>query len=104
LAGCRPSCRGRFGLIPHWAKEDKIGRHTYNARRETVAQKASFCDPWPKGQRCIIPMDAFYEPNWENGKAVRWRVQLASAQPFGVAGLWAWWRAPNGAEVHSARY
>ena len=101
IAGERGALLGRFGLIPHWAKEDKIGRHTYNARGETVAQKPSFRDAWHKGQHCIMPMDAFYEPNWESGKAGRWRVQLASAQAFGVAGLWAWWRAPNGAEVHS---
>lgn len=97
----REALLGRFGLIPHWAKEDKIGRHTYNARSETVAEKPSFRDAWRRGQRCIVPMDAFYEPNWDSGRAVRWRIEQASHQPFGVAGLWAWWRAPNGAEVHS---
>jgi putative SOS response-associated peptidase YedK len=43
----------RFGLIPSWAKDDKIGRYTYNARSETVAEKPSsseFKTPsyWPR--------------------------------------------------------
>ena len=32
----------KFGLIPSWAKELKYGRHTYNARTETVSSKPSF--------------------------------------------------------------
>ena len=97
----REALLGRFGLIPHWARDDTIGRRTYNARTETVAEKPSFRTAWAKAQRCIVPMDHFFEPNWESGKAVRWRLAHAQGEPLGVAGLWAWWRAPNGAEVHS---
>ena len=35
----------RFGLIPSWAKDDRIGRHTYNARSETVTTKPSYQTP-----------------------------------------------------------
>jgi putative SOS response-associated peptidase YedK len=97
----REGLLGRFGLIPHWAKDLSFGRHTYNARSETVAEKPSFRDAWRRSQRCLVPMEAFYEPNWESGRAVRWRIALGSGEPFAVAGLWASWKAPNGVLVQS---
>ena len=50
----REALSGQFGLIPHWATDSTIARHTYNARSETVATKPSFRDAWKHGQRCII--------------------------------------------------
>lgn len=90
-APVRECVAATFGLIPHWAKDTRIARKTYNARSETVAEKPSYRSAWRRSQFCIVPMDAFYEPSWETGKAVRWRVGLASGEPFGVAGIWAWW-------------
>ncbi|NDB11316.1 MAG: SOS response-associated peptidase, partial [Betaproteobacteria bacterium] len=58
----REGVLGSFGLIPHWAKDTKIARQTYNARTETVASKPSFRDAWKEAQHCIIPADAIYEP------------------------------------------
>ena len=92
---------GLFGIIPHWSKDLAIGRRTYNARSETVAEKPSFRDAWRQGRRCIIPAEAIYEPNWESGKAVRWRISRADGVPMGIAGLWGWWRAPDGRELLS---
>jgi putative SOS response-associated peptidase YedK len=92
---------GLFGLVPHWAKDTKITRHTYNARSETVAEKPSFRDAWRKGQRCIIPAEAFYEPDWRSGKAVATRIMRADGAPMGIAGLWSWWKAPNGETTFS---
>lgn len=92
---------GLFGLVPHWAKDLAIGRRTYNARSETAAEKPSFRDSWRRGWRCIIPAEAIYEPCWETGKAVRWRIRRADGHPMGIAGLWGWWRAPGGEEVLS---
>ena len=40
----------RFGLIPAWAKDEKISRHTYNARSETAAEKPSYRTPWRQRQ------------------------------------------------------
>jgi hypothetical protein len=65
---------GAFGLLPFFAKEIAYGRKTYNARSETVAKLSSFRDAWRRGQRCIIPAESIFEPNWETGKAVRWRI------------------------------
>jgi putative SOS response-associated peptidase YedK len=45
---------GSFGLIPHWAKDAKIARQTYNARSETVHEKPSYRDSWRLARHCII--------------------------------------------------
>jgi putative SOS response-associated peptidase YedK len=92
---------GLFGLVPHWARDTRIGRHTYNARSETVAEKPSFRDAWQRGQHCIIPAEAIFEPDWRSGKAVPARIALADGEPMGLAGLWARWRSPQGSIVHS---
>jgi putative SOS response-associated peptidase YedK len=84
----------RFGLIPAWAKDQTIGRHTYNARCETVAQKPSYRTAWAQGQFGLVPIDHFFEPNYESGKAVRWKIAVSSNAPFALAGLWAQWRDP----------
>jgi len=84
----RSCVAGSFGLLPMWAKERGFVRHTYNARVETVAEKASFKNAWRRAQLCIVPARAIYEPCYETGKAVWWRIQRADAQPMALAGLW----------------
>jgi putative SOS response-associated peptidase YedK len=85
---------GAFGLIPHWSKDTKIARRTYNARSETVAEKPSFRGAWRKAQHCIIPAAAIYEPDWRSGKAQATRIVRADGQVLGIAGLWEVWRDP----------
>ena len=97
----REAMAGVFGLIPHWSKDMTIARRTYNARSETVAEKTSYRDAWRLGRRCIIPADAFYEPDWRSGKAVLTRITRADGQPMGIAGIWTGWRAPDGHIVPS---
>lgn len=97
----REACVGLYGLVPHWAKDTTLGRYTFNARSETVAQKPSFRDAWAQGRHCIAPADAFFEPDWRSGRAVPTRIERADGRPMGLAGLWASWRGPNGASVHS---
>lgn len=91
---------GVFGLIPHWANDTKIGRQTFNARSETVASKPSFRDAWKYAQHCIIPVDAFYEPDWHSGKAIATRIASANGEPLGIAGLWSSWKSAKGV-LHS---
>jgi len=97
----REALAGLFGMVPHWSKDTKIAHHTYNARSETVAEKPSFRDAWRKGQHCIIPAEAFFEPDWGSGKAIPTRISRADGEPMGIAGLWASWRAPHGEVVYS---
>ncbi len=92
---------GKFGLIPHWATDLKIGRSTYNARSETVATKPSFRDAWKNGQHCIIPADAIYEPDWRSGKSVATCIKRADGEPMGIAGLWAEWKSEKGELLRS---
>ena len=87
---------GLFGLLPFFAKELAYGRKTYNARSETVHRLPSFKDAWARGQRCIIPVECVFEPCYESGKAVRWCIQQPGEIPFGIAGIYRGWRAPDG--------
>jgi len=81
---CVPAC---FGMVPHWA-DAKLARSTYNARTETVASKPSFREAWRRGQFCIIPAEHIFEPRYDGGQAVRWRIELESGAPMGIAGIW----------------
>jgi len=89
----------RFGLIPGWAKDEKISRHTYNARSETVAEKPSYRNAWRKRQFCLVLADNFYEPNYETGKPVRWAIKTADSNPFCIAGIWDKWTDPASGEM-----
>lgn len=95
------TCNGLFGLVPHWATDTKITKSTYNARSETAAQKPSFREAFVRNQRCIVPVDAFFEPDWRSGKAVSTRIEARDGAPLGIAGLWSSWRSPKRDWVHS---
>lgn len=93
---CVKAC---FGLIPFWSQDTKIARMTYNARSETAREKPSFRQAWSRRQWCLVPMESFYEPNYESGRAVRWRIERRDGAPFMVAGLWDRWVAPHNGET-----
>jgi Uncharacterized conserved protein len=78
----------RFGLIPSWAKELKFGRHTYNARTETVASKASFRHAWKNNQFALVPVDTFYEPKYIDGKSYWYAISREDGDPFTVAAIY----------------
>ncbi|WP_186033538.1 SOS response-associated peptidase [Burkholderia gladioli] len=87
-----------FGMIPK-AHQPPGKRHmTVNARSETVGEKPAFRAAWRAGQRCLIPAAWVFEPNWETGKHVRYRIGVAGWRPFCVAGVWRTWRAQDGGE------
>ncbi|WP_180017981.1 MULTISPECIES: SOS response-associated peptidase [unclassified Acinetobacter] len=78
----------RFGLIPSWAKELKFGRHTYNARTETVASKASFRHAWKNNQFALVPVDTFYEPKYIDGKSHWYAISREDGDPVTVAAIY----------------
>lgn len=90
-----------FGLIPAWSKDGKNYRSTYNSRSETIFSKPSYRHAWKRRQFCIVPMAAFYEPNYETGKPVRWRIERQDRKPFGVAAIYDHWKNPNGEWIPS---
>ena len=86
---------GVFGLLPHFATEVSYGKKTYNSRSETVHRLPSFRDAWWQGQRCIVPAECIYEPCYESGEAVRWRIARSGGEPLGIAGIYAQWVNPK---------
>lgn len=90
----------RWGLIPFWAKDIKIGNKLINARAETLAEKPSFKNAF-KNRRCLVLADGFYE--WKRiGKTkIPMRITLKNEKPFAMAGLWENWKSPSGEFVKS---
>ena len=84
----------RWGLIPYWAKDAKIGHSTINAKAETVATAPAFREAF-KRRRCLVPADAFYEWQKLDPKHKQpFAIALASREPYGFAGLWERWKDP----------
>jgi putative SOS response-associated peptidase YedK len=88
----------RWGLIPAWAKDEKIGYSMFNARTEGIDTKPAFRGVWKAGRRCLVVTDGFYE----------WRK--SDKQPFAIvskdgltvmAGLWDTWRSKEGETIRS---
>lgn len=88
----------RWGLIPSWAKDPKIGNSLINARAETVAEKPAFRAAF-KRRRCLILADGFYEWKTEGKKKTPQYIQLSGGKPFAFAGLWEVWHAPDGSPL-----
>jgi putative SOS response-associated peptidase YedK len=79
----------RWGLVPHWAQDERIGAKMINARAETVAAKPAFRDAFER-RRCLVLADGFYE--WERRPGLPklpWHVTRADGAPFAFAGLWS---------------
>lgn len=85
----------RWGLVPHWAKDARLGQRLTNARAETVAEKPAFRDAFRR-RRCLIPADGFYEWNTLDQGKQPYYISLRSGQPMAFGGLWEVWRAPDG--------
>ncbi|RFC82178.1 hypothetical protein C9E89_018025 [Acinetobacter sichuanensis] len=77
-----------FGLIPKWAENRDIAKHTYNARNETLLEKASFRDSLLKAKLGLIAVTEFYEAKYIHGKAQRWGVRRKDGQAFFIAALY----------------
>ncbi|KVO64969.1 hypothetical protein WJ78_17765 [Burkholderia ubonensis] len=88
-----------FGMIPKGHQPQGKKYLTVNARAETVGEKPAYRTAWRAGQRCLIPARWIYEPNWETGKHVRYRIGVGDWQPYCVAGVWRAWKEPDGAET-----
>lgn len=80
-----------WSLIPTWAKEPKLKFSTFNARAETIAEKATYRQPWRKSQRCIVPASAYFEWPTIDGKKQCHRLTPCDGSPWLMAGLWEQW-------------
>jgi putative SOS response-associated peptidase YedK len=95
----------RWGLVPRWAKDLKVGYKMINARAETLDERPAYRGLVRHAKhRCLILADGYYE--WqkpEDPKQPRrplW-FSLAGGEPFFFAGLWTRWQAPDGSIVPS---
>jgi putative SOS response-associated peptidase YedK len=85
----------RWGLIPSWAKDPKIGVQCINARAETISEKPSFREAFQK-RRCLIPADGFWEWETIGKKKIPWKFARPDGDEFCMAGLWEAWNSPEG--------
>lgn len=94
---------GLFGLLPDFAKDMDVARHTYNCRTETMKVKPAFKDSWWRGRRCVIPVKRISEWCYEtaNGQPQKWGIDRLDDEPMGLAGLWSPWVGPSGERVLS---
>ncbi len=89
----------RWGLIPFWAKDQKIGGRLINARIETVLEKPAFRSI--NKRRCLVPFDGFYEWKKVDKKKLPYRIILKEEKLFSIAGIWSSWKNPAGQKVYS---
>ncbi|HEY7231584.1 MAG TPA: SOS response-associated peptidase [Pseudolabrys sp.] len=91
----------KWGLVPHWARDDKLQYSTFNARAEDFTNKPAFRDAWKWAQRCLVVTDGFYE--WKKldtkGKQKQpYAIAMANDEQMVMAGLWAKWKSPTSGE------
>lgn len=89
----------RWGLIPHWAKDPKMGFRMINARAETINSKPAYKKPFLT-QRCIVPANGFYEWQKTNGKQPYYFYQ-SGPSILAIAGLWDRWEDAEKREIFS---
>lgn len=84
----------RWGLVPFWSRDLKIGYRTINARAETVDTAAAFRSAFTR-RRCLVLADGFYE--WRRVGKTRFGywIRRRDGGPFAMAGLWERWKGPD---------
>jgi len=89
----------KWGLVPFWAKDPRIGYRMINARAETIESKPAFRKPF-LAQRCLVPANGFFEWQHANGKQPYY-IELAGRPVFTMAGLYDRWTDAEGKETLS---
>ncbi len=87
----------RWGLVPFWAEDAKIGNRMINARSEGIENRPAFGESFRR-RRCLVPADGFYEwmPTGDRRAKQPYHLRRADRRPFAFAGLWSRWRPPAG--------
>ena len=90
----------RWGLVPFWAKDLKIGARMINAVGETVSAKPAFRAAFKK-RRCLVLANGFYEWKKEGNRKLPTYIYPKNGEPMAFAGLWEAWKSPEGPVVQS---
>lgn len=92
----------RWGLVPFWAEDPRVGAKMVNARAETLTSRPAFRDLVARGRsRCLVIADGYYEwlrPEDPKAPRVPMHFSLAERRPFAFAALWTWWRPKDAAD------
>jgi putative SOS response-associated peptidase YedK len=88
----------KWGLLPFWAKDPKIGYKMINARIETILEKNAYKKA-VQNRRCLVPMDGFYEWKRDGKEKLPFRIITTDQEIFSVAGIWEKWKSPTGEEI-----
>lgn len=88
----------KWGLVPFWAKDAKIGNKQINARAETVAEKPAYKKSFAD-RRCIVPADGFFE--WQTDTRQPYYITTRGGDRLGFAGIWDSWKTPEGERLQS---
>ena len=104
--GVRRLGQMRWGLVPAWAKDPKIGSRMINARVETIATKNSFRSAFRR-RRCLVPVDGFYEwrsqvgPDGKKAPSIPFHIHAQDHTPLALAGLWEQWQDADDIALHT---
>lgn len=90
----------KWGLVPSWAKDPKIGNHLINARAETLKEKPAFRHAYQKN-RCLVIADGYYEWDKKNKTHVPYYIFMKEHKPFAFAGLCEYWKDEKGKELNT---
>jgi putative SOS response-associated peptidase YedK len=95
----RAIARYRWGLIPSWSMNPKVGSKAFNARAETLTISPLYRDPFRR-RRCLVPVDGFYE--WRRIGSARQPLWIhdPGGGPLALAGLWTGRQDPETGEWH----
>jgi putative SOS response-associated peptidase YedK len=85
----------RWGLVPFWAKDIKVGFANINAKAEGIESKPAFREAFQR-RRCLVPVDNFYEWKKTATRKQPYAVALVDEHLMALAGLWENWRSPAG--------
>jgi putative SOS response-associated peptidase YedK len=99
-AGQRSLDMLRWGLIPYWAKDIKVGFANINAKAEGIESKPAFGKAFER-RRCLVPFDNFYEWKKTGTGKQPYAIALADRGIMALAGLWENWHSPAGEWVRS---
>jgi putative SOS response-associated peptidase YedK len=81
----------KWGLVPPHSAEPRVPYSTFNAKAETIATTLAYQHAWRQRQRCLVPVEAFFE--WKGAKAPKqkYRISVKGQSEFCLAGLWEKW-------------
>lgn len=93
----------RWGLVPAWAKDVRVGYKMINARVESLDDRPAFRTSLER-RRCVVPADGYYEWRRHDGTKTPFFIHGSPSAPIALAGLYAFWRDPERADDDPDRW